>query len=211
MATAHKERNAASLVLLVTLNAVILYGLVTTQRAEPGAWFKTLTDLQAAVPAAVALTLTGILNGILTPQAKARLVFCQWEHPLPGCQAFSRYLLQDPRIDVARLEAAFGPFPSEPIAQNRRWYAIYQTVQTHPSVADASRSFLLSRDYAGLVALMLPLNSAVALLLLRSPMQCILYMGFLLLQLLMASRAARTNGVRLVTNAMAIASNNRED
>lgn len=206
MATTQKDRNSAALYALVALNTAILYGLVTTQRAEPGAWLHALTGIQTFFPTALAVALTGVLNSLLSPHTKARLVFCEWEHPLPGSRAFSHFLARDTRINFDRLQARFGPFPHKPMDQNRRWYEIYRSVDTHPAVADANRAYLFARDYAALVALMLPLYGLVAMLQVGSPLLFILYTAVLLMQLLIASRAARINGARLVTNAMATAS-----
>jgi hypothetical protein len=201
-----KDQNRLVLFFVLALNAVVLYALVTTQRIEPSAWLNAIADLHGALPVAFALALTGILNSQLAPKTKERIVFWEWEHPLPGCRAFSLYMHRDDRIDVAALSARFGPFPSEPAEQNRRWYKIYSEVRDELAVVSASRGYLLGRDYASLLALIIPVFGVVSLLQVRSPLYCILYIAFLLLQLALATNSARLNASRLVTTAMALAS-----
>jgi len=200
-----KDENRLGLYSAVVLNAVVLYALVTTQRVEPAAWMRALANVQLAIPAVLGLGFVTLLNSQLSPKTKERIVFWEWEHPLPGSRAFTWFLPRDHRIDAATLEARFGPFPTEPSDQNRTWYRIYSTVRDEPAIVTMRRTYLFARDYAALVALMLIFFGGIALIQLRSPLHFILYTLALLVQFWLAINAARKTAERWVTTAMAMA------
>jgi hypothetical protein len=200
-----KDENRLVLYLAVILNAVVLYALVTTQKVEPEAWVRALADVQLAIPAVLGLGFVTLLNSQLSHKTKERIVFLEWEHPLPGSRAFTWFLPRDHRINAVALEARFGPFPSDPADQNRTWYRIYSTVRDEPAIATMRRTYLFARDYAALVVLMLIFFGGVALIQLQSPLIFILYTLALLAQLALAINAARKTAERWVTTAMAMA------
>lgn len=207
MAASHKDANKFPLMAVLTVNAVAFWGLVTTQQVDPVAWIGSIQgNLKGSLPIALALVLTGILNSQISPLAKARLVFLDWEHPLPGSQAFTKYMHRDARIDATSLDQKFGPLPTDPQEQNRRWYRIYQTVRDQPSVVDASKGYLFARDYATLIALAILLFGTLSLILIKSPLAYIGYTAALIVQFILAANSARNHAVRLVTNTLAIAS-----
>jgi len=201
-----KDENRLTLYSAVLLNAVVLYALVTTQKVAPAEWLRALADLQLAIPAVVGLGFVTLLNSQLSPKGKERIVFWEWEHPLPGSRAFSWFLPRDHRIDTAALAARFGPFPTEPAEQNRTWYRIYSTVRDEPAIVTMRRTYLFARDYAALVALMLIFFGGVAIIQLRSPLLFIVYTFALVAQFALAVNAARKTAERWVTTAMAMAS-----
>lgn len=208
----HKDANRFPLMVTLTANAALFWGLVTTQQLDPGAWIGSLQgNLRGTLPIGLALVLTGILNSQMTPLTKARLVFLDWQHPLPGCRAFTQYLHSDNRIDAAALERRFGPFPTDPDEQNRTWYGIYQTVRDVSSVSDASKGYLFGRDYAALMVLAIVIFGVLALILIKTPLLCIGYIATLFIQYLLAANSARNHATRLVTNSMAIASQEKKN
>ena len=208
----HKDANRFALMVTLTVNAALFWGLVTTQQLDPGAWIGSLQgNLRGTLPVGLALVLTGILNSQMAPLTKARLVFLDWQHPLPGCRAFTKYLHADNRIDAAALERRFGPFPNEPDEQNRSWYGIYQTVRDVPSVSDASKGYLFGRDYTALMVLAIAIFGTMALILIKTPLLCIGYLATLFIQYLLAANSARNHARRLVTNSMAVASQEKKD
>jgi hypothetical protein len=207
LATSQKDANRFPLMVMLTVNAAVFWGLVTTQQVDPAAWIGSFQgNLKGSLPVALALVLTGILNSQVTPFAKAKLVFLDWQHPLPGCRAFSEYLRRDNRIDAAHLERRFGPFPDDPDEQNRCWYGIYQTVRDAPAVTDANKGYLFGRDYAALMVLAILIFGGLSLALIKAPLVCIGYIAVLVLQYVLAANSARNHAIRLVTNTMAIAS-----
>ena len=138
---------------MVQANAIKLDGL----RAA----FK---DAEKLVPVGLALVIATVLNGVVSADAKARLVFLRWHHALPGHRAFSAYAVRDPRIDVPALEKLHGAaLPVDPVEQNRAWYRIYKTMENDAAVRQVHRDFLLLRDYTGLCAVFIVFYGAAAL------------------------------------------------
>ena len=71
-----KDANRFPLMVTLTVNAALFWGLVTTQQLDPGAWIGSLQgNLRGTLPIGLALVFTGILNSQMTPLTKARLVF----------------------------------------------------------------------------------------------------------------------------------------
>ncbi len=207
MAASHKDANRFPLMVVLAVNAAAFWGLVTTQQVDPAAWIGSIQgNIKGSLPIALALVLTNIINAQLSPMGKARLVFLDWQHPLPGCRAFSYFMHRDNRIDVQALEQKYGPFPEDPDGQNRRWYGLYQMVREHPAVADASKGYLFGRDYASLMVLATLFFGGLALVLISSPIVCICYIAMLLVQYLVSANSARNHAYRLVKNVLAIAS-----
>ena len=199
-----KDQNRPALVGVLLLNLVVFVLLVQTgQLAAP--------DIDALVkhwrnllPAGIGIALAGVVNGLLNAEAKARLVFWRWSYPLPGSFAFSRYALQDSRIDVVALRRIVDEWPVEPRQQNAVWYRLYKSVEHEPAVMDAHRCFLLTRDYAATAFLLFVAAGPLGLWLLPSALTASAYGGLLLLQYLLARQAASNYGVRFVTTVLAL-------
>ena len=147
-----------------------------------------------------------ILDGLLSADAKARIVFFRVLHPLPGSRAFSVHLYKEPRADPRRLTQKWGPFPNNPTEQNRLWYRIYITVGNYICVQEAHRAWLFSRDLTAYSALFLFLFGPVALLSDTQWTVVSWYLLILAVQFLATMTAARTYGVRFVRTVLAVAS-----
>lgn len=183
-------------------------------------WQKGLADIGAALKS-ISLQdgLLGMMvsvgaflvDGLLSADTKARIVYWRWRHPLPGSRAFSRHLLVEPRADPDRLLALWGPFPGEPARQNRLWYRIYQSTEKEIRVQEAHRAWLFSRDLAAHTFLFVGLLGSAALIFEVSPSIRGLYLLALGLQYIVAALAARTYGVRFVRTVLAIASSFRPE
>jgi len=152
----------------------------------------------------IGVVITTVICNLISPQLKAVLVFWKWPHPLPGHRAFTKYLLNDPRIDPEQMVKKIGQLPSDPVEQNRLWYKIYRTHQHESAVLGAHRDFLLTRDIAWLSFAILGLFGIGAALLGESTLQKLWYPFYLFAQYLAAALAARRNGIRLVRNVLAI-------
>jgi hypothetical protein len=152
------------------------------------------------------LFVAGLAAEQLTPHWKARLVFWRWRDPLPGCEAFTRWIKADPRIDAAALERKFGPFPTVPAEQNARWYGMYQSVADHPAVSHTHRLFLLGRDYAAIAALIAASLGPAGFWIVPSTSTALIYEVLLLAQYLFARQAARNSGIEFVCTVLALKS-----
>ena len=143
-----------------------------------------------------------LLNGWLSADMKARIVYLRWRDPLPGCRAFSVHLTHESRADPRRLAHRWGRFPVNPADQNRLWYRMFKSVE----VQEAHRDSLLSRDLAGFAFLFLVILGAGTAFGAAEWTTKGLYLAALVAQCVATIVAARSYGVRLVRTTMAIAS-----
>lgn len=197
-----KEQNRIQLWLIIALNLLFLCttvqaGAVRTLGLQ--ALFKDATNL---LPAGIALILATVLNGVLSADMKARLVFWRWRDTLPGHRAFSKHGPADPRVDMSLIEKTYGPLPAVPAEQNRLWFRMYKQVENAPGVLLVHKDFLLTRDYTGLAFLFLLLLSPVAAYLIANNLTRLAYAGLLTAQYFIARQAAHTYGVRMVTTVL---------
>lgn len=204
-----KEGYRWRLFAVLAANLIVLYAAVTYDAVQLDGISAVASNAQAAWKnigsAAVAFAITTILNGLLSSDAKARIVFWRWRNPLPGCRAFSHYLKNDPRIDFVALEHALGAPPTEPAAQNALWYQrIYKVVQNNPVVLQVHKDFLFSRDYAALSLLFLVFLGTAGAYAIESSRTMWVYLALLAAQLIATMFAARNYGTRLVTTSAAV-------
>ena len=200
--TTLKGKNLGWLIGVLAFDAVVLWLI-----AKQG----TVVDLTGAKSLAMRASLITLLpvpalllSSLLSSNFKAVLVFCRWQHPLPGARAFSVHAPADPRIALDRLRKNVGEFPQDPREQNGRWYALYREVQDQASVRDSHGQYLLFRDLAG-VSLLLTLAVPLVLLAVASATSIVLgTAAFFLGQYLLAAQAGRVAGVRMVRNVLAL-------
>lgn len=206
MPTSLKGQNLPGLYALMAANLAVFYGVVQHDALVGADWVELAGRLGETVPAAVALALTGVLNALLSPEAKARIVFFRWRDPLPGAEAFTRHAQDDPRVDLAALQTACGPLPVTPREQNALWYRLYKSVEADPSVTQVHRAFLFTRDYACLGLCMCVVLGVAGFVQIPSTRTALGYFALLVAQFLLARRAARNHGVRFVTTVLALKS-----
>ena len=147
-----------------------------------------------------------LLNGWLSADMKARIVYLRWRNPLPGSRAFSTHLDRETRADRSRLAHRWGPFPADPADQNRLRYDIFKSVETELEVHEAHRDSLLSRDLAGFGFLFFLLFGTGTAFGAADATTKGVYLAALVAQCLATIVAARTYGFRLVRTTLAIAS-----
>jgi len=199
-----KDGNRLSLYLVMLANLSFFYLVVQNNAIVTGRWFDLLRNAASVVPAGLGLILTGVLNAQLSAEMKSRVVFMRWRNPLPGCEAFSRYAKNDPRIDFSAIERLWGPLPASPREQNALWYRLYKSVDVDQSVAQVHRSFLFTRDYACLALMLAVVLGLVGFVQIRSKSIAAIYFFVLVFQFLVAGQAARNHGKRFVATVLAI-------
>jgi hypothetical protein len=145
-----------------------------------------------------------LLTSLLPSSVKAVLVFWRVRDVLPAHRAFSVHAPADPRVDLQRLRAAAGDFPSDPRDQNAVWYRLYRGVEAHPIVAEAHRYFLLFRDLAALSIVLVVIAPAALYAIGTAAVAIWWALGFFIVQYGTTAIAARHHGVRLVTNVLAL-------
>lgn len=146
-----------------------------------------------------------VLNGIMSSNQKAILVFWRIKHPLPGSRAFSFHGRKDTRIDMNRLEQLYGTLPVAPEKQNSLWYKIYRKNSSEVSVYQSQKDFLLARDLVSIAFLYFTCAGLPMLFIAIWPLN-LYYLLFLLAVYLVLVRIAQNHGRRFVTNVLAVES-----
>lgn len=195
-----KDRNFKWLLSAAGADALVVLLILAPDLAE--AWADPKSAVRAVGATLIPLVVLFASN-LISPKAKASLVYWKGRFALPGHEAFSKHAPADPRIDVAALRRAVGPFPNEPAAQNQLWYRLYREVAAEPAVADAHRHFLLFRDLAAMSVVILVIAAAL-LLYSGDTMAAAILAAILAAQYTAAAVLAQTNGVRFVQNVLSI-------
>ena len=199
-----KEQNRWQLWLIVAANSLFLYGVVQANAIEVEGLRAMFKDASNLLPVGLAIIVSTVLNGLLSADTKARLVFLRWHNALPGHRAFTQYAKSDSRIDLAKVTKLHGSaLPTDPSEQNKVWYQFYKTVDNNTAVLQVHRDFLLMRDYTGLAALFIFVYGAVGLYGIPSLKISIFYILLLIIQYAIVRRAAATYCVRMVTTVLA--------
>lgn len=201
-----KGENTRRLLTVIAGNLAAFYVLLLGEAVRISDLASLDYRIDDAIPAGLGLAVISVLNAQLSADAKARIVFLRWNNPLPGSRAFSSLAASDSRVDMVALRRSHGPLPSDPRQKNGLWYKLYKSVDTVPGVHQAHREYLFTRDYASLALMIAPLLGIVGYMQVASIMSVVVYVGVLVAQYVLASRAARTHGRRLVTTVLAVKS-----
>jgi hypothetical protein len=135
-----KEQNRSYLWIIIAGNTLFLYGVVRANAIRVEGLRALFADADKLLPVGFAVVIATVLNGLLSAESKARVVFLRWNHALPGHRAFSDYARLDPRIDLAMLIHLQGSeLPVDPVEQNRVCYKFYRRMENDPAVAQAYR------------------------------------------------------------------------
>jgi hypothetical protein len=195
-----KDQNRWQLWLVIVANVIAFYVLMQWDEITAAGINALIMKAPNILPLGFAILFVTVINGFLSPDAKARIVFLRWKHALPGHRAFSELAPKDPRIDMARLTRVCGNrLPCDPGEQNQLWYRLYKSVEKHPSVEHVQRDFLLLRDWACFIALF----AWAALVELTSARAALLYLAAMIVQFVIVRQAAVNYGHRFVTTVMA--------
>lgn len=146
-----------------------------------------------------------LLNGLLSSDQKAVLVYWKLKDPLPGSEAFSRLSKKDSRIDRKKLEEIYGKLPKSPSEQNKLWYKIYRKNAIDVVISESHRSFLLARDLASLCFIFIVFLGLPTLIIANWPLN-FYYFSFLVVQYFIVVIGAQNRGRRFVTNVLAVES-----
>jgi hypothetical protein len=205
MTVSLKEKNRRLIWVIIAANALVLHTLIQENALRMEGLRALLSMAPSLLPVGLAGLAAVVLNGLLSADLKARMVwFWRRKDVLPGYRAFTYYAKRDPRVDVGNLKAAYGAaLPTKPAEQNRGWYKLYKTVEDTPAVLQVHRDFLLLRDYTGLAVLFLAFLGGAGLFAIPSKKVAAFYLLGLVIQYVLARQAAATYGVRLVTTVLA--------
>jgi hypothetical protein len=153
---------------------------------------------------AIAPVVVLLLTSLIPADVKAILVYWRVKDVLPGSRAFSRYARRDERVDVDALKAKIGQFPRSGKDQNSLWYRLFKERDNEPEVSQAHRLFLLFRDLAALSVLLSVVAPVVLLALGAGLTNAATATAVFGVQYLACAVAARSHGVRMVCNVLAL-------
>lgn len=200
-----KAANAASLWAFFIFNFVVFNSLFFTSYYD-----SILNDFKLMLSARtsgilIAPVVLFIVNGFLSSEQKAILVFWRLKNILPGSRAFSKHGKRDPRVDINRLGVLHAPLPIDPTDQNRLWFKVYKSHSEDIAVLKSHKDFLLARDMTSMAFLYLILAGIPMLFFAKAPL-VYYYIIFLLMQYLILVRVGQNKGKAFVTNVLAIES-----
>ena len=189
----------------VALNALIFFAMFAGEGMVAAIEFRQLQGLVSprAVLGLVLPLITLVLDGIVPADAKAVLVYWRRKNPLPGSEAFTKHGAADPRVDMKVLNERCGSLPKAADEQNQLWYKLFKAVENRPSVSQAHRASLLTRDLATLSLSLIPLGAIFAAVLRVGTVPWVVLVGVLTLQFIVLRRVAANNGRRFVTTVLA--------
>jgi hypothetical protein len=197
-----KSLNLKWLIALATADAIMLAIFVAPELITSAT--TTQLGLYRAISAAVIPILVLLLVNVLSSNVKAMLVYWKALGWLPGREAFTKYAMADPRVDMGTLKKNVGAWTSDPKEQNSKWFKLYKLVENVTEVAATQKDFLMYRDMA---ALSLPLIALAPLGLYVAEVgrnAIWLAAGMFFVQYVLAAVSARHTGERFVCNVLAL-------
>ena len=206
-----KARYAWHLRWFVALNAIVVFiafsGSEVASAFQLGRWTQLIepnTVLSLALPLA-----TLILDGIVTSDWKALLVYWRRVHTLPGHRAFSVYGPADGRVDMKALANKHGPLPTKPEEQNQLWYKLSKDTEDRASVDEAHHASLLTRDLTNLSFMLVLVSAAFGAVFRVGGWEWIALVSGQALLYLVLRQVAANKGMRFVTTVLAEAAVSR--
>lgn len=151
-----KEQNRTNLVLFLAWNVAVLVSALSLS-VEINKSKDILDSIFSEKGLFMVLSpiILIILNGLLSSELKAVIVFWKRKYGIPGHKAFSKLIYSDHRIDINNLSNKYGDFPVDPIEQNTLWYKIMQKHKDDIVVNDSHKVYLLTRDMTSIAFIFL--------------------------------------------------------
>ena len=206
-----KESYQKRLWIVVVINTVIFWGFVVLHADFSSIWTSISSiSFNTGIAGLIAPTVVFLLDGLLSADTKARVIFWRFSHPLPGSRAFSIHLKNETRADPDQLVNRWGVLPDDPAEQNRLWYRIFRDVENEVRVYEAHRGWLIARDLTGFSFLFLVIFGTATLISDVPWTTASFYLSILAVQYLATMITARNLGIRFVRTVLAVASQNRQ-
>jgi hypothetical protein len=202
-----KSLNFAWHVGLASADAIVLAIFVAPELITSAT--TTQLGLYRAISTAVLPIVVLLLMNVLSSNVKAMLVYWKPYGWLPGCEAFTKYGLHDPRVDMTQLKKNVDGWSDEPKEQNAKWYKLYKQVETIPEVVYAQKDFLMYRDMA-VLSLPLVVIAPLGLHFVDANTKA-LWLGasLFIVQYILTAISAQNAGKRFVCNVLAIHSSGK--
>ena len=203
-----KARYRTHLQAFVALIALLVFvafsGNDVVQAVQARQW-SDLVDLKHVLSLALPL-ITLILDGFVSADFKAVLVYWKRKNVLPAHEAYTVHAKKDSRVDIAALEEAYGPLPKDPAEQNRHWYKLSKAMEDRASVDEAHYASLLTRDLTSLSFALLVVSAGLSAFFRVGGWEWIVLVSAQALLCLALSQVAKNKGIRFVTTVLAEAS-----
>ncbi len=158
-----KERNRRLIATYIIINCLIFFAVHNLYPKEISNYIIEWGKIVGFIVAANLFV--SILNGFLSLKIKEVIVFWKLTNRLPGHYSFSKYAVKDPRISIQHLQDKLGVLPNEPKKQNELWYRIYLQHKDDRPILEIHRLYVLSRDLAGIIIIILFTYSLISLIL----------------------------------------------
>ncbi len=202
-----KKSYQKQLRIVAVLNIAVFWGVFVFHADFSTLWtLISSISTRTVITALVAPICVFLLDGLLSADSKARVIFWRFSHPLPGSRAFSTHLRQESRADPDYLVNRWGVFPDDPAEQNRLWYRIFQHVENEIRVYEAHRAWLTARDLTAFSFLFLIFLGTATLISDIPWTTAWYYLSILVFQYLVMMITARNLGIRFVRTVLAVAS-----
>lgn len=166
---------------------------------------------KSSIIMSTSIIITIVLNNLITPDFKAKIVFWKIKDPLPGCRIFTELINKDSRIDMELIKEKYGELPTDSFEQNKLWYKIYTKHRFDNMVFDTHREFLISRDLTGLSFVFLVGFTILAIILFKSSLKISIYVLYLLIQYISIAIYSQNRGYRFAKNVLAIESSSTSE
>ena len=195
--------------IVAVINTVVFLGVVVSHADFSSIWTSISSiSIRTGIAGLIAPIGAFLLDGLLSADAKARVIFWRFSHPLPGSRAFSIHLKKESRGDPDQLVSRWGVFPDDPAEQNRLWYRIFKDVENEVRVYEAHRAWLFARDLTAFSVLFLVIFGTATVISDVPWTTAWYYLSFLAVQYLATMITARNLGIRFVRTVLAVASHN---
>jgi hypothetical protein len=199
-----KDQNRWPLLAVLTINLAFFLLVVKAGTLDSFSTEYVMKHWKGLLPSGLGVIFVGIINSIMSSNAKARIVYWKWYNPLPGCRAFSHFAENDARIKLSALRKIVGKFPTDPKEQNAVWYKLYRSIQRDPAVNQLHKHVLFKRDYAVLSFLFIMILGTIGFYFIIPMNVALIYFVILVAQYLLVRYTAKNDGERLVTTVLAI-------
>lgn len=141
-----------------------------------------------------------IIGGMFSNKYKEILVFWKLENRLPGCEAFSKYINEDSRIDLKKIKNKYGKLPKNPTKQNSLWYSIFKSLNDK-SITKTHKDFLLCRELSVITIVLFILSIPIYI---EYSIVGLYFLVFLILEYIVVRYCAKNTAERLVVNTLAL-------
>lgn len=161
---------------------------------------------QSAVFVGLATIFTLLVGELVPSRLKLLLVYWKWVNPTPSSRAFTDLMQKDFRIDPSSLEEKYGPLPTDPAEQARKFFSIYKPLDGEISIDDAHKSYLLFRELCAISVVFAIFGTAVAFIWTREFLPPLVFFLISSVMYTVCAIAGQNAGKRFVANVLAVAS-----